>query len=167
MSRPETKMEFRKAAIGDVKAIQRVINDAAARGEMLPRPLGDIYEKLRDFHVCCTEGRLAGCCALHVVWEGTAEIRSLAVDTSSRQAGIGTTLVKLCVEESRRLGVGKIFLLTYIPAYFAKHGFREVNKDSLPHKIWSDCVKCPKFPDCGEVAMEYVLDGMADGAEEG
>ena len=153
MQRPEATPQFRKAAIADVKAVHRLINEAAARDELLPRPLSDIYEKLRDFHVCDTAGALAGCCALHIVWEDMAEVRSLAVDAPRRGRGIGSELVSRCLEECRQLGVGKVFVLTYIPPFFQRFGFRVVAKDTLPHKVWADCLKCPKFPDCGEIAM--------------
>ena len=153
MSACGSQPQFRKAAMADVKGIHRLINDAAGHDEMLPRPLSDIYDKMRDFHVCASDDGLLGCCALHVVWDGMAEIRSLAVDARWRNGGIGKGLMERCLAESRGLGVGKVFVLTYIPAYFERAGFNEVSKDVLPHKIWSDCVKCPKFPDCGEVAM--------------
>ena len=153
MSAHGAQPQFRKARMADVMGIQRLINDAAGHDEMLPRSLSDIYDKLRDFHVCASDDGLLGCCALHVVWDGIAEIRSLAVDARRRNAGIGKGLMDRCLAESRSLGVDKVFALTYIPAYFERAGFNEVSKDILPHKIWSDCVKCPKFPDCGEVAM--------------
>jgi amino-acid N-acetyltransferase len=155
MHQPPPGFEFRKAKISEVKAIQRLINDAAGREQMLARSLSDIYENLRDFYICHSGGRVLGCCALHVVWENMAEIRSLAVDDGHRNAGVGASLVRLCLDESRQLGIGTVFALTYIPRYFEKLGFHEVSKETLPHKIWSECVKCPKFPDCSETALMY------------
>jgi len=144
---------FRKATVSDVKAIHRLINDAASEDAMLPRSLSDLYEKVRDFHVCESGGRVLGCCALHIIWEDMAEIRSLAVQPDSRGKGLGVGLVRRCLAEREEYGIRKVFVLTYIPGFFEKLGFRKVSKDILPHKVWSDCVKCPKFPDCGETAM--------------
>jgi len=144
---------YRKAIIDDVKPVHKMIAAAAAEDLMLPRSLSDLYEKLRDFHVCTNAQRILGCCALHIVWENIAEIRSLAVDPDCRGAGIGIRLAEKCIAECHALKINRVIVLTYIPAYFAKLGFVEVSKDVLPHKIWADCVKCPKFPDCGEIAM--------------
>jgi len=148
-----TDVHLRKAEMADVKSIHRLINDGAAKDEMLARSLSDIYEKLRDFHVCERDGRVVGCCGLHVVWDNIAEIRSLMVEAGSRRAGLGALLVERCLAEGRKLGINRIFVLTYIPRYFEKHGFRQTSKEKLPHKVWTECVKCPKFPDCGETAM--------------
>ena len=153
MQRNAPGVLFRRAAIADIKEIHRLINDAASKDELLPRSLSDLYERLRDFHVCEQNGRIVGCCGLHVLWDDLAEIRSLMVDSGARGAGIGEALVKLCIDECRVLGINRIFVLTYIPRYFEKLGFSETSKDKLPHKVWSECVKCPKFPDCGETAM--------------
>ena len=149
----------RKAVIADAKAIHRLINNAASKDEMLARSLSDIYENIRDFQVCQDDaGRVAGCCALHVAWDDMAEIRSATVEPESRGHRIGSRLVQGCVAEGKEVGIRRIFVLTYIPLYFQKLGFRETSKDVLPHKIWSECVKCPKFPDCGETAM--ILDNI-------
>ena len=153
MQRKAKGVLFRKAAIGDVKDIHRLVNDAASKDEVLPRSLSDLYEKLRDFHVCEQNGRIVACCGLHVVWDDMAEIRSLMVEAGARGAGLGAALVKRCLAEGKKLGINRIFVLTYIPRYFGKLGFSETSKEKLPHKVWSECVKCPKFPDCGETAM--------------
>jgi len=155
----QAEPRLRKAEIADVKTIHRLINEAAGRDELLPRSLSDIYEKLRDFHVCEAQTGVVGCCALHIVWEDIAELRSLSVAPEWQAGGIGAALVKRCLEECRELGVARIFALTYIPVYFKRFGFDEVSKDTLPHKVWADCLKCPKFPDCGEIAVARSLDG--------
>jgi len=154
MQQLDPKPEFRKALIGDVKTIHQLINEAAGKDQLLPRSLSDIYEKLRDFHVCHCGGRIVGCCALHIVWESLAEIRSLTVDPQLRNRGIGSKLVAGCLDEQKQLAIGRVFVLTFIPQYFQRLGFSEISKETLPHKVWSECVRCPKFPDCGEVAME-------------
>lgn len=144
---------IRKATVADVKAIQSLVNQYAEAGQMLPRTLNELYEHLRDFQVYEEDGSLVGVCALHVSWEGLAEIRSLAVRQDRIKRGIGVELVKQCLSEAVLLRVERVFVLTYHPGYFRKLGFAEVDKKELPHKIWTDCLKCVKFPDCDEVAL--------------
>ena len=144
---------IRKAQIADVKNIQKLLMTFANRGDMLSRSLSELYESLRDFYVIEEEGVLLGAAALHIVWEDLAEVRSVAVSESSGRKGIGSRLVQACISEAREIGLKRIFCLTYKPNFFAKHGFRLVDKAELPHKVWGDCIKCPKFPDCDENAM--------------
>lgn len=147
---------IRKARVPDVPELQRLINHFAERDEMLPRSLNTIYESIRDFFVLEEDGRVIGCCALHVTWGDLAEIKSLAVDETVHGQSFGRKLVQACIAEAREMGVPKIFALTYVPGFFEKMGFARVDKSTLPHKIWSECINCHKFPDCGEeaVAME-------------
>ena len=145
---------IRRATIADAEQIQRLINQFADAGRLLPRSLSEIYDNLRDFHIYEGEDHhLGGVSALHICWEDLAEIRSLAVATHERKKGIGMKLVETCLEDARQLGVKQVFLLTYIPPYFERVGFRVVDKSTLPHKIWADCIKCVKFPDCDETAL--------------
>lgn len=144
---------IRKARIGDVKDIQKLLMTFANRGDMLSRSLSELYESLRDFYVCEEEGKLLGAAALHIVWEDLAEVRSVAVSEEAGRKGIGSLLVQACIAEARQIGLNRIFCLTYKPDFFGKHGFRLVDKAELPHKVWGDCIKCPKFPDCDENAM--------------
>jgi len=148
---------MRKARVGDVRAIQGLIEASASKGEMLHRSLSEIYDHLRDFYICEGNRSLLGTCALHICWEDLAEIRSLAVLEEERQKGIGSELVRACLEEAKGLGIRKVFVLTYKPSFFQKFGFEIVDKAVLPHKIWSDCLKCVKFPDCDEIAMTLQL----------
>jgi amino-acid N-acetyltransferase len=142
-----------KAKIGDPPAILALVNDYAGRELMLPRSLNDIYESLRDFFVCRQDGEIVGCAALKVTWQGLGEVRSLAVRQDAQRRGVGRALLESCLEEARALGVGRVFVLTYIPEFFQKFGFVLYPKEKLPHKIWVDCLNCPKFPDCDEVAL--------------
>ncbi len=147
---------LRKARIGDVKAIHRMINISSGKGEVLPRSLMDIYGSLRDFYVYQDEGRneVIGICAMNIIWENLAEIRSLHVDETHRMRGVGRKLVEACISEAITLELFRIFTLTYKQDFFRKLGFREVDRSTLPEKIWSDCFRCPKYPDfCDEVAM--------------
>src|SRR5574340_593063 len=147
---------LRRARIEDVTAIQRLINSFAEQDQMLPRSLSELYENIRDYFVAEVEGAVAGCCALHVTWSDLAEVKSLAVSEGTRRRGIGDRLVKACLEDAKAIGVPRLFVLTYIPDYFARFGFRKVEKAELPQKVWTECIRCPKFPDCGEAGM--VLD---------
>lgn len=148
---------IRKARIPDVVELQKLINNFADKNEMLPRSLNTIYENIRDFNVLEVGGKIMGCCALHVTWGDLAEVKSLAVDENSQGTGYGRILVESCLEEARQMGIPKVFALTYVPDFFAKLGFSGVDKGTLPHKIWSECINCHKFPDCGEEAVEIEL----------
>ena len=148
---------IRKARIVDVRAIQGLIERSASKGEMLHRSLSEIYDNIRDFYVFQGNRSLLGTCALHICWEDLAEIRSLTVLENEREKGIGSKLVKACLREAKQLGIRKVFALTYEPPFFQKFGFGIVDKATLPHKVWSDCLKCVKFPDCDEIAMTLEL----------
>ena len=152
---------IRKARMADVKAIQMLIAEYARKGDMLPRSLSEIYENLRDYFVCVEDGGgVIGSAAVHLMWEDLAEVRSLAVRDDRVGRGIGTKLVEACISEAIVLGITRVFALTYKPEFFEKLGFRRVDKSELPHKIWSDCLKCSKFPDCDEVALLADFSGM-------
>jgi amino-acid N-acetyltransferase len=144
---------IRKAKLDDVKEMQRLIKLYSSRGAVLPRSLSDLYDHLRDFFVYSKNRTVVGICALHICWDDLAEIRSLIVREESRNAGIGAKLVKACIQESKALGVNRVFALTYRPEFFERLGFKQVDKSVLPHKIWTDCLHCVKFPDCDEVAL--------------
>ena len=144
---------IRKAKLSDVRAIQSLVNHYAESGQMLPRSLNELYEQLRDFHVLVENGSIIGVCSLHVSWDGLAEIRSLAVRQDRTKLGIGSELVKHCLSEASELEVERVFVLTYQDRFFRKLGFTDVDKKELPHKIWSDCLNCIKFPDCDESAL--------------
>lgn len=142
----------------DAKEIHVLVNQFAKRDEMLPRSLNEIFENIRDFFVCSEDGQTVGTAALHVLWEDLAEIRSVAVTNSHQGKGIGKKLVKRCLREARALGVKKVFALTYHPGFFKELGFSDVDKNSLPQKIWGECLKCHKFPECNEIAVIKTLE---------
>jgi amino-acid N-acetyltransferase len=144
---------LRKARISDVKDIQKLLTFYANRGEMLSRSLSELYESVRDFYVVESDGRLVGACALHIMWDDLAEMRSVAVAEDSCRKGVGTSLVQACLEEAREIGLKRVFCLTYKPKFFGKFDFRVVDKSDLPQKVWKDCINCVKFPDCDEIAM--------------
>jgi len=151
---------IRKAVIGDVTFIHRILSDYAYNGLLLPRPLSELYDHLRDHFVVEDDqkgGSLIGVSALAISWEDLAEIRSLAVSKDHQGKGLGSRLVETCLEEAHILGLKRIFALSYVPDFFIKMGFKEVEKSVLPHKIWADCMRCPKFPDCDETALMIQL----------
>ena len=122
---------------------------------MLPLSLHEIYDSVRDFSVVEREGEVIGCCALHICWENLAEIRSLAVHQNHQQQGIGAQLLKYKLQEAEQLGIQRVFALTYQSQFFIRLGFHSIDKSKLPHKVWADCIKCVKFPDCDEAAVVY------------
>ncbi|MEF3168364.1 MAG: N-acetyltransferase [Deltaproteobacteria bacterium] len=145
---------IRKAKITDVNEIHAILTHFGQKGLLLPRSRSELYDQLRDFTVYETdEGHIAGCTALHICWEDLAEIRSLAVLEGHQGKGIGRRLVQECLSEAIAIGIYRVFTLTYQQGFFLRLGFRIVDKSLLPHKVWSDCIKCPKFPDCDETAM--------------
>ncbi len=148
-------MFLRKARIQDVKTIHGLLMQSARQEMLLPRSYTELYSHLRDFYVL-TQGdakEVLGCCALSICWEDLGEIRSLVVKPEVQKRGWGRKLVEACLSEAVTLGVFKVFTLTYQSDFFAKMGFVEVNKEKLPQKVWADCIRCPKFPECDEIAM--------------
>ena len=122
---------------------------------MLPRSLSEIYENIRDYFVIRQDERVIACAALHVDWSDLAEIRSVAVAKKRQQEGIGAQLIEACLQEAKELGISRVYCLTYQPSFFEKFGFHQADKMELPRKVWTECYRCPKFPDCGEVALIY------------
>jgi len=150
---------IRKACMDDIPKIQKMLEISARKGELLPRPLGELYDSVRDFMVLSNETeQVLGCCALHPAWEDLGEIRSLVVREETRRLGHGRMLVERCLEEARELGIRNVFVLTYNPAFFQTLGFSPVPKSMLPHKIWGDCVRCIHFPDCKEESLWIELE---------
>lgn len=148
---------LRKADIKDAKKIQGLIAQYAKRDLMLARSLIEIYENIRDYFVVSKGKQILACCALHVCWEDLAEIKALAVDEKEIEKGIGRSLVKAALKEAKRLKAKKVFCLTYVPNFFRKFGFKKIARKRLPHKIWTECLKCHKFPNCDEQAMMLKL----------
>ncbi|MEW6326208.1 MAG: N-acetyltransferase [Thermodesulfobacteriota bacterium] len=146
---------IRKARISDVANIHQLLSTFAKQGDLLGRSLSELYDNLRDFYVYQDgdHGPVVGSCALHICWEDLAEIRSLAVVEDFQRRGIGRSLVEACISEAITLGIYRIFTLTNRPDFFMRLGFIKIDKATLPQKIWSDCIKCYKFPQCDEVAL--------------
>ncbi len=150
-------MKAEKSRIADIAQIHKLVNYFADKGEMLPRALSELYENMRDFFVVRHGEQLVACAALHVFWSDLAEIRAVSVVEEMQDQGAGALLIQACLEEARSMGMETIFCLTYKPDFFEQFGFRQVDKMELPRKIWGECLRCPKFPDCDEVALIYEL----------
>ena len=146
-------MKIRKARVQDARDIHTLINQYARKDDMLPRSLNEIYDNLRDYLLSEEDGSIIAVCAMHIVWDDLAEIRSLAVSKKYRGKDAGRKLIRKLLREAKTLGIKNVFALTYQPGYFKKLGFESIDKNDLPHKVWGDCLKCPKFPDCDEVAV--------------
>lgn len=147
-----------------MKEIHSLLNYFAGKGLLLSRSFSSLYDQLRDFKVFADEsGELLGVCALHISWADLAEIRSLAVKEEAQGQKIGAKLVRSCLEEAKEFGISNVFTLTYQSDFFRKQGFADADKRDLPHKIWSDCLNCSKFPDCDEEALQCkVFDVIPD-----
>jgi amino-acid N-acetyltransferase len=138
-----------------VQVIYELLQGYGEKGELLPRPLSEIYDHLRDFSVYIDEvdGRILGCCALQICWKDLSEIRSLAVHPKYVEQKIGSALTEIAITEAKSLSIQKVFTLTYQPDFFKQFGFKVIDRSELPLKIWGDCLSCVKFPDCDETAM--------------
>jgi len=147
--------QVEKARIPDIPQIHRLINDYASNGEMLARPLSDLYEDIRDLLVIRDGERVLACAALHVSWSDLAEIRSVAVAEDMQGKGLGSLLVEACIKEAEELGIRTVFCFTYRPEFFRRRRFQDIDKMELPRKVWTDCFRCPKFPNCDETALIY------------
>ena len=146
---------IRKARIEDIPSIHLLLRHYDDKGDMLARPLSQLYDHLRDFWIFedTESNELIGCCALQFCWEDLAEIRSLAVKKEYKNSGTGTILVDRCIQEAIVFNIPKLFVLTYQSSFFKKFDFKIIDRSELPIKIWSDCMSCVKFPDCDETAM--------------
>ncbi len=149
----EALVVLRKAVVGDVPAMARIINAYASQGQMLPKSFHQLYQDVRDYVVAVAGREIVGCSALHVVWEDLAEVRSLAVVEGWQNKGVGRLMVQDLLVEARSLGLPRVFALTYVPGFFTHLGFHVVPRETLPHKIWGDCLNCVKFPNCDEIAL--------------
>ena len=157
LQRSKVRMVLRKARVQDVKAIRRLIDLYAEEEQMLPRSESSIQESLRDFFIIRTRDEVVACCALQIFSDKVAEIRSLAVDPKWLKQGLGRKLVEAGLEEATRMGISKVFTLTYVDGFFRKLGFEVVEKSTLPHKIWNDCIFCKNLFSCREIAMTRVV----------
>ncbi len=145
---------IRKAILPHVEEMYELVNYYAEKGLMLPRSRSALCENIRDFVIIEIDGQVAGIGALHVFWNDLAELRTLAVRSGMERQGIGRRIVEFILKEAKELGLQKVFTLTYQPGFFEKMGFKVVDKETMPQKVWTDCINCPKFPNCNEICLE-------------
>ena len=153
MSAMQPPSMIRKAFLSDAEDIRALVNHFASSGSVLPLSLHDTYDRLRDFLVYEGGEALVGCGALHISWKGLAELRSLVVREENQGRGIGRRIVEHSLEDASILGIEKVFVLPRIPEFFRRLGFADCPREYLPRKIWTDCVECPRFPDCDAQAL--------------
>ena len=144
---------IRKAKISDIGTIFELVNDFAKQGLMLPKSQIDLYESIRDFFVVEIDNKVVACGALKVFLDDLAEIRSLATNKDFQKIGLGKMITQKLLDDAKELGIKKVFTLSYQVDFFKKQGFTLIKKEELPQKIWRDCYKCPKFPNCDENAL--------------
>jgi amino-acid N-acetyltransferase len=153
IARPDAEVTIRRARVGDIPRLYEIINYYAATGDMLPKTMDQLYNRVRSFNVAEADNEVVGCAALHITWADLAEVVSVAVHPDFQKLGLGRRLIVPLFDEARLLGIPTLFTLTLQPIFFSKLGFREVPKFKLPHKIWQDCKTCFKQDRCDEIAM--------------
>ena len=146
-------MIYRKARFDDIESIFGLVHIYAAQGEMLPRSRNTLYENLRDMVIAESGSEVVGVGALHIMWDRLAEVRMMAIAPAYMRRGIGTEIVRWLLDEGDALGIEKVFTLTYKPDLFRKRGFIRISREELPQKVWKECIDCPKYPNCDEIAM--------------
>ncbi len=152
-------MRILKPSLREVNLIKNFVDEFARKGDILPRSLHDIAERVREFVIVKENNKLIGVSGLRLYYPDLAEIRTIVVDTEYQGKGIGKLLVEFELEEARTLGVKKVFALTFKKEFFVRLGFSIIDKKELPsNKIWEDCIKCPFFPDCKEEAVIKNID---------
>ena len=146
-------MQIRSAKTSDAKAINSLINYYAEQDKMLFRSVASVYEELQSFLVAEIDDKIVGCCCLQIVWADLAEVKSLAVEEKRVGTGVGRGLVLAIAEKAQELGISRLFALTLNAEFFKKAGFKVIEKEKLPMKVWTDCAKCPKQRNCDEIAV--------------
>lgn len=158
---------IRRAVLADAPDILELVNELATDQVMLPRSPASVVEHIRDFVVAEVDGVFAGCGGLAVIWSDIAEIRSIAVAAEHRKLGLGRRMAEELIAEARHLGVARVMAFTYVAPFFEKLGFRVVEHASLPHKVFNDCLNCPKFHRCDEIAVLLELEDAGDAPARG
>lgn len=151
-------MKIIKATVKDAPLMKTIIECHAKNNRMLSRSLSYLYDNIRDYSVAVEDGKVVGCCALHISWEDLAEVKSLAVAKDYTGRGIGRALLESALAEAKSMGIPKVFTLTLEPEFFMKHGFTKIPREDLPMKVWGECIHCPKYPDCDETALTYSVE---------
>ncbi|MCX7698781.1 MAG: N-acetyltransferase [Candidatus Goldbacteria bacterium] len=147
--------KVRFAKVNDAIFIHKIIKKYALEFDLIPRSIADIYTQIRDFYILEENKKRIGVIGLHIYWDDLGEIRSFIIEKNYRNKGYGTKLLDFAIKEAKKIGLKSVFVLTKIPDFFVKYGFKKIPKKNLPQKIWKDCFNCPKFPDCDEHSLIY------------
>lgn len=152
-------MEFlpQRAKLPDMPQVHKLVTYFADKGDLLHRPLSELYENVRDYYIIKEGDEIIACASVHVLWSDLAEIKAVAVREEYQSHGLGKLLMNRCFEEAREMDLATVFVLTHKPAYYEQFGFQLVDVMTLPRKVWGECLRCPKFPNCNELAMVYHL----------
>ena len=152
-------IELVKAKLSDIPAMQALVVSEVKDGIILDRTEDEVATNIRSYVLAKDGEKLVGYTALHIHSRRLAEIRSLIVDEAYRGQRVGQRMVQFTLDEAKNIGVEEdVLVLTYLPQFFLKLNFKEINKEVIPeHKIWADCIKCIHFPICNEVALVYKL----------
>ncbi|MFS0645949.1 N-acetyltransferase [Siminovitchia sp. 179-K 8D1 HS] len=150
-------IEIRKAALKDIDQVYRLVNKYAKEELLLPRTRESLILNIQSIFVASEDEEVLGVACLAILGHDLAEIRSLAVSEKAQGRGIGKMLVEEIIEETKKIGISKLISLTYQVVFFEKCGFKIIEKTEMPQKVWTDCIHCPKFPACDEVAMAIQL----------
>ncbi len=148
----------RQATLEDVEPLYLMIEDYSRRGIMLPRSRAVLERQIRDFVVAEVDGKVVGCGSLCKLGEELVEIRSLGISEGYKGRGLGSMLVEQLIDEAKKRSLFKVMALTYEVSFFLKNGFKVVEKEIFPEKVWTDCVNCAKQHACDEIAVLKILD---------
>ena len=159
----------RRATVADVAGIAGVMAGYVEDGSLLPRSSGDLYRSLREFHVAVdASGKVLACAGLRVLWDDLGEVRSLAVRPEAHGQGLGKALVQRVLDDAKEIGLGRVIALTREVPFFERCGFAVAARETMPRKVWTDCVACPRRHACDEVAVEIeLIPGALEKAREG
>ncbi len=150
-----TSLTIRKPTMKEVPGIHALIEQGSASGALLSHSLPELYTTVREFYICMADEQVVGCAGLHIDMPDLAEVRSVIVSEAFRGKKIGEQLVQACIAEARELCIPRIYALTRVDGFFSRLGFYKIDMHVLPQKVFRDCVRCPLFPDCDEIAMMY------------
>ncbi len=151
------ELQIQTATLADMELVHALITPFADRNEMLHRPKSELYENVRDYFVVKDQGEVIASGSVHVVWNDLAEIKAVAVREEYQSQGWGKRMVAHCMEAARDMGIATVFVLTHKTGYYDQLGFQQIDVMHLPRKVWGECLRCPKFPTCDEIAMVYHL----------
>lgn len=137
-----------------IPQMQIIVKPYVEDGTILYRSDNEIANTIRSYTVAKLDGEVVGFSALHIYSTKLAEVRMLVIKDNLQGKGIGYKLVSQLLKEGKSLGLKRVLTLTYSEDFFKKLGFKVIDKNEIPdHKVWEDCIKCKRFPECNEIAL--------------